>query len=107
MAINLSATNAFPYIYRATLAGVAGDATRGDLPPGVEIVSVHFLVNNGAIAFTGTDGATIDSQFATIPTGTWMSVQMHGRATGQALTQIFLAADQAGPTFELLLEEVG
>jgi hypothetical protein len=107
MAIDLSTTNAFPHVHRAALAGGSSSLNRVDLPPGSEVVSFRFATNAGTFTFTGADGDPLGTHYGTVAADTWVTIQMHGRSTGQARTEILLAAAVAGTTVEILVEEIG
>jgi len=102
-AVDLAGLNSFPYVQRVTL-GATDVLQEITLPSEAGRVSCRFVTNAGKVAFTGTDGAAIGTDYATFDADTWLELAWRGTRP-QTLGSVFLASATGSTVVEILIEQ--
>lgn len=105
MATDLRSENSRPIAKRITLSGTADNLTEVQIPTWAWRVTVEFIGAAGKIAFTGTDGAAIGTDYLTIPGDSIYEIGIrHGADHKMFAGSIYLASATASLVVEVGVE---
>ena len=103
MASTLSG-DAFPEAVRITLGG-SNVQTQLNVPHTASKLSVRFLSNAGAIAFTGSDGGSLGAAYVSIDADAWAEISLaDGINASKGVTAVYLSSATGSTVVEAMIE---
>ena len=86
------------------VVGAANVATRLDIPPGPDLLSLFFATDPGQLAFRGEDGVAIDATAVPQPANNWWEFRLDKVPQRKRVASVFVATAVGGTTVAWLLE---